>query len=128
MSEPELFDAGGVRVALLSGEGPPLGSERDATDVIGGTYGTGAELVAIPVARLDPRFFQLATRIAGNFVQKFVTYGLRVAVVGEIGEELARSEALRAFVIESNRGRHLWFVSDRRELEQRLELSQKGRD
>jgi hypothetical protein len=128
MSEPEMIEAGGVRVALLPADGPPLGSERDATEIIGSLYGSGAELVAIPAGRLDPSFFRLATRTAGNFVQKFVTYGLRVAVVGEIGEETGRSEALRAFVVESNRGKHLWFVADRRELEARLELSQKGRD
>jgi hypothetical protein len=128
MSEVELIEAGGLRVAYLPSEGPPLGSERDATDTIGGVYGTGTSLVAIPASRLDPRFFQLATGIAGAFVQKFVTYGLRLAVVGDVGGFVSRSEALRAFVGESNRGRHLWFVADRKELERRLELTQKGRD
>lgn len=127
MSEPILAEAGGVRFAELPAEGPPLGSERDANDLIGSLYGSGADLLAIPAGRLDPRFFQLANGTAGAFVQKFVTYGLRLAVVGDIGAQVSRSEALRAFVIESNRGRHLWFVSDRNELERRLVLVQKGR-
>lgn len=128
MSDMDLGEAGGVRAAYLPSEGPPLGSERDATDVIGSVYGTGTELVAIPAGRLDPRFFQLANGMAGAFVQKFVTYGLRLAVVGDVAAFVGRSEALRAFVAESNRGRHLWFVADWKELEGRLELAQKGRD
>ena len=128
MSELTVLEAGGVRVVELPADGPPLGSERDATDVIGSLFGTGADLVAIPAGRLDPRFFQLASGLAGAFVQKFVTYGLRLAVVGDIGTLVDRGEALRAFVRESNRGRHLWFVADRNELVQRLELAQKGRD
>jgi hypothetical protein len=128
MGETELIEAGGVRLATLSAEGPPLGNERDASDLIGSLHGSEAQLIAIPVERLDPRFFQLATGLAGAFVQKFVTYGLRLAVVGDIGAFVNRSEALRAFVKESNRGRHLWFVADRNELVERLELMQKGRD
>jgi hypothetical protein len=41
-----------------------------------------------------------------------VNYGLRLAVVGDISEPLADSEALRDFVRESNRGRQVWFVAD----------------
>ena len=44
----------------------------------------------------------------------------RVAILGDIGEAVARSAALRDFVRESNRGRHVWFVADRMELERRL--------
>lgn len=76
--------------------------------------------MAVPVARLDERFFTLSTGVAGEIQQKLVRYRVRLAVVGDIAARLERSEALRALVRESNRGRDAWFVADRAELDRRL--------
>ena len=99
-------------------EGPWLSSEDDARDLIGESYGSGAEVIAIPVQRLAPDFWLLSNQKAGHFIQKFVTYGLRVAIVGDISAYVAKSTALRDFVVESNRrGRELRFVPSRESLE-----------
>ena len=109
-----------VDVHHISAEGPLLGSGADALGLI---YGDGvgeAEWIAVPASRLDPAFFTLSSGVAGEFVQKFANYGLQLAVVGDISDPLAESAALRDFVRESNRGRHVWFVADEDELAQRL--------
>lgn len=113
-------EVAGVRVLVCPAKGPPNMGERDAADLIGEALGAGAQVVAIPVERLGPGFLQLSTRIAGEVLQKFINYGLRVAIVGDIAEPLAASKALQHFVRESNRGRHVWFVGDLAELEHRL--------
>ena len=51
---------------------------------------------------------------------KAANYRLRIAIVGEIAEQVAASDALRDFVGESNRGRQIWFVADEDALEARL--------
>lgn len=71
-----------------------------------------ARWVAVPVERLDPAFFQLSTRVAGEIVQKFVTYRMGLAVVGDISRHTEESNALRDFVRECNRGTQTWFVED----------------
>jgi len=43
-----------------------------------------------------------------------------VAIVGNISAQLEESSALQDFVYESNRGEHVWFVTDLAELEKRL--------
>eukprot|EP01030_Chromulinospumella_sphaerica_P014623 gene14623-14420_t len=106
----EICRIDGQTVLLVAAEGPPLGSERDATDLIGDALSVGAGAVAIPVARLDPAFLDLSSRMAGLMIQKFTNYRLNLVFVGDISAALARSEALRAFVIESNRGRGVRFV------------------
>lgn len=58
--------------------------------------------------------------MAGAIVQKLVTYGLKAAFIGDVSAHTAESEALSAFIAESNRGRQVWFVSDMAELERRL--------
>jgi hypothetical protein len=79
-----------------------------------------ATFIVIPVERLGDDFFDLRTRIAGEITQKFAMYGKRVAIVGDISDRIAASKSLAGFVIESNRGRDLWFVNHLEELASRL--------
>jgi hypothetical protein len=110
----------GQAVHVLADEGPRLDGERAAAEVVGELFGGGARMVAIPLSRLAPGFLVLSTRIAGEVLQKFVTYGFRVAILGDVSAAVAESDALRDFVRESNRGRHVWFVDDLAQLEARL--------
>ena len=115
-----LSTLGGAAVWLCAPQGPPLDGERAATDMIGDAYGSGALVVAIPVSRLGPGFLTLSTRIAGDVIQKFVNYGFQVAIIGDVSEAVAHSDALRDFIRESNRGRHVWFLADMAALEARI--------
>ncbi|MEV4161556.1 DUF4180 domain-containing protein [Nonomuraea dietziae] len=69
------------------------------------------DMTAVPAARLDERFFSPGTRFAGEVTRKFVNYGLKLVVVGDISC-LAAGSALRALVGEPNRSGHVWFVPD----------------
>lgn len=111
---------GGVRVGVCAPDGPLLDGERSATDIISEAFSAGVTVVAIPVDRLCASFLTLSTRIAGEVIQKFVNYGFQVAFVGDISSAVAASDALRDFVRESNRGRHVWFVADLTELRGKL--------
>ena len=116
----DVINLEGVAVWLCRPDGSLLDGERAATDLIGEVYGSGADVVAIPVSRLGPRFLTLRTRIAGEVIQKFVNYGFKFAFVGDISAEVAASDALRDFVRESNRGRQVWFLDDLEALGARL--------
>lgn len=107
-------------VYLLAPHDPRITSERDTMDVIGAALGHKAHWVAIPIARLDPRFFDLSSGLAGAVLQKFVNYQLNVAIVGDIQRYAAQSEPLAAFVRESNRGGQVWFVANEAALREKL--------
>ncbi len=115
-----VYSLHGARVAEVGARGTPLGSERDATDLIAEAIGSDARFVAIPAERLSADFFELGTRKAGRFIQKFVTYRLRLAILGDISAHLEASAPLADFVRESNRGQSVWFVRDSYELHRRL--------
>jgi len=100
-----------------------LRSGRDVTDLMSMAWEHRANLVVISAKRLGDDFFRLKTGIAGEIVQKFVNYHLRLAIVGDITRYLEESTALRDFVRESNRGNHIWFVTDLEELGRRLQSS-----
>ena len=110
----------GVRVLECGVEGKPPRTAKDATDIISEAWTHKAKLIALRADWLGDDFFRLSTRIAGEVVQKLLDYGLRVAVVGDISQRVAESEALRDWVRECNRGRQVWFVKDMEELAERL--------
>ena len=109
-----------VPVLVCGADGAVLGGEREATDLVGDALSHGAAWVAVPVERIGGDFFVLRTRVAGDVVQKFVNYRLGMAVIGDITGHVEGSTALRDFVRESNRGRHLWFLPDLDALRTRL--------
>ena len=109
----------GLRVLTVEPDVPTLGSEADALDLIGLAFGERADLVVVAVERVDPAFFRLSTRIAGDVVRKFAGYRIRLVVLGDLGDHLA-SDSFRAFVHEINRGTDIWFLADRAALDERL--------
>ena len=105
-------EVSGVRVLVCAEAGAPLAGAADANDFISAAWAGEAAMVAIPVARLGPDFLHLSSRVAGEVIQKFVNYRMRVVIVGDIGAWTKRSGPLRDFVAESNRGQAVWFVAD----------------
>mgnify|MGYP004513822805 CR=1 FL=1 len=99
-------------VLLVDDLGGALSTPDDATALLEEAFAEHASVVAVPAARFDPLFFDLSTGLAGEFLQKFVTYRVAVAIVGDLTDTIAGSAALSAFVVESNRGAHVWFVPD----------------
>jgi len=121
MSAPHTVETRhGITVMLCADDGPTVSTEQDAVDLIADTAGSRAELVVLPVARLDARFFDLRSGVAGQVVQKFAQYRRRLAVVGDISAYVEASDPLRDYVRETNRGREVWFLRDLTELDERL--------
>jgi hypothetical protein len=116
-----LYDLHGVRIFECPTNGPAVQSEQDALAILGEAMAQQAELVLLPVDRLSPSFFQLRTGLAGAIAQKFVTYGMRLAIIGAISPEALESPALQAFINESNRGDRIWFLEHIGDLGKRLQ-------
>ncbi|WP_142139408.1 DUF4180 domain-containing protein [Acidovorax sp. SLBN-42] len=110
----------GIRVLRLDVDGDPISTPDDASDLVGTAWSHRATMIAVPVERLDPTFFDLRSGMAGEITQKFVNYRLRLAVIGDISEHVAASNALRDFVWESNLGEHVWFLESDEDLAMRL--------
>lgn len=113
----------GTTVLICSEDGPRLESERDIGTFLSAAWDGDATLVAIPAPRLNPDFFQLSTRLAGEVAQKFANYRMQLAIIGDISARCTGSKALRDFVYEANRGRALWFLDDLDALQRRLEAT-----
>ncbi len=67
----QIHTLSGIRVLEIDPSGPPLGSERDAVDLVAQAAENKAEMIALPWERLATSFFELKTRVAGEMTQKF---------------------------------------------------------
>ena len=57
-------------------------------------------------------------------LQKFVTYQMRIAIIGDFS--VYSSKSLRDFIYESNKGQHIFFLSDERQAIDQLKRGNNG--
>ncbi len=107
--EIQFVEYGNSKIAKLSAE-TMISSVQDATDLLGNADYQGASKIIVHEASLGPQFFNLRSGIAGEILQKVSNYHKQLAIVGEF--EKFNSNALNAFIIECNRGNHIFFVPD----------------
>jgi hypothetical protein len=115
-----IVDLAGQRCLLVDADGAVVRDASGGRDLIEEALGERATVIAVPVERLDPSFFELRSGLAGEVLQKAVNYRMRFAVIGDISSHVAASGALRDFVVESERGSSIFFVADVAGLEARL--------
>lgn len=81
---------------------------EDGMDVMGDVYYQGFDRLIIHEKNIHPDFFDLKTKMAGEILQKFSTYRVRLMIVGDFSKY--NSQSLRDFISESNKGRLVNFV------------------
>lgn len=81
---------------------------EDGVDLLGNLYYQGFDKIILHEKNLTPDFFDLKTGLAGEILQKFSNYRVRLAIVGDFTKYPGKS--LQDFIYESNKGRHVNFV------------------
>lgn len=107
--EIEFIEIENEKIAKLS-EKTKINSVQDVIDLLGNADYQGASKIIVMETSLDPQFFDLKTGIAGEILQKVSNYHKQFAIVGEFDKY--SSNALKTFIIECNRGNHIFFTSD----------------
>ncbi len=97
-------------VAIIQSDAPLITDAQSALDLIATVnYETGCDAYAVQKSAVAEGFFILSTGIAGEILQKFVNYRVRLAIIGDFSRYT--SKPLRDFIYESNKGSHVFFVS-----------------
>lgn len=111
--------ANGEVVAVVESDAVLINDVQSALDLMATVrYETGADRIALFKAALDERFFVLSSKLAGDILQKFVNYQMKLAVIGDFSGYT--SKPLRDFIYESNQGNHVFFVATENEAVERL--------
>lgn len=107
----KLLSTNGRDIAEVISTDVVINDVRDGLDLMANVDHQGARRIILCEENLNPAFFELRTGLAGDIVQKFANYRMKLAIVGDFTKYNSRS--LQAFILESNKGDLLFFVPDR---------------
>ena len=116
----EIKEFKNIRIAQVSRE-TVIQTVQDATDLMGNADYQGARSIILDETNLDARFFDLKTGMAGEILQKYSNYHMKLAIMGEF--EKYNSNALKTFIIECNRGNSIFFVPNFDSAVKKIKLS-----
>lgn len=97
-------------VAVVQSQSPLITGAQSALDLMASIrYEHHVTNIAIDKAAFSDAFFVLSTGMAGEILQKFVTYQMKLPIIGDYSNYT--SKPLRDFIYESNKGSHIFFVA-----------------
>ncbi|NLW16140.1 MAG: DUF4180 domain-containing protein [Firmicutes bacterium] len=109
----------GVDIAIVRADGVLISDVQSALDLVATVAFTeGGNRIVMPKSVLAEDFFNLRTRLAGEMLQKFINYQVKVAIVGDFSTYTSKS--LKDFIYESNQGKDIFFVADEKQAIEKL--------
>lgn len=110
-------DINNRKIAEVNADPIIINKADDALSLMGDLYYQEFESVILYEKNIAPAFFDLKTGMAGEILQKFSNYRMRLAIVGIFNYP---SKSLNDFMYESNKNKHINFVSSLNEALERL--------
>ncbi len=106
-------------IAYVQSEDVVITDVQSALDLMATVnYKADCSRIIIDKASVIEDFFKLSTCIAGDILQKFSTYRVKMAIVGDYSGYT--SKPLKDFIYESNNGKDIFFVASFDEAVERL--------
>ncbi|MGV8983789.1 DUF4180 domain-containing protein [Clostridium sp.] len=110
-----------VEIAVVSSREVIITDVQSALDFMATVnYEVGCGRIILNKAAICEAFFNLRTRLAGEILQKFINYQVKIAIVGDFS--VYASESLRDFIYESNKGKDIFFVLNEKQAVDKLSI------
>jgi hypothetical protein len=84
-----------------------ISRSQEILDLIGDLASSDCSRMIIYERNFHPDFFNLKTGLAGDILQKFSNYRIRLAIIGDFS--VYESKSLKDFIRECNNGRMIYF-------------------
>lgn len=105
----QIDQRGGSKVAVISSEEIIIANLNDALDLMADVRYNDCDKMLLRKEQITEDFFELKTRLAGDILQKYTNYEMRIAIVGEFSGY--NSKSLNDFIYECNQGSRVFFKS-----------------
>ncbi|MGI2297325.1 DUF4180 domain-containing protein [Paenibacillus sp. GXUN7292] len=112
-------EKGDSKVVIIDSSETLIRNVQDALDLMASIqYNHESNKFVIGESNLTEEFFELKTRLAGEILQKYVNYNIKLAIVGDFDKY--NSKSLNDFIYECNKGKQVFFLKDRQSAIQAL--------
>ncbi|WP_143307432.1 DUF4180 domain-containing protein [Chitinophaga vietnamensis] len=99
---------GNRQIAEIVADEILISNPDDSLQLLMDLYYQGFDPVIIHEKNIQPEFFDLKTRLAGEVLQKCATYRMHLIIIGDFAKYPAQS--LKDFIYESNKGKVVNFL------------------
>lgn len=111
-----------ISIAVVSSDEVLITDVQSALNLMATVqYETGCNRIILKKTSIIEDFFDLKTRIAGEILQKFINYQVKLAIVGDFSEYTSKS--LKAFISESNQWNDIIYVNSEKEAIEKFSTS-----
>ena len=115
----DIINQNSIEIAVIHHEGILIEDVQSALDLIATVrYETGCDHMVLSKDAVSKEFFDLSTKLAGDVLQKFVNYQMKIAFVGDFS--VYSSKSLKDFITESNKGNAIFFLPSEKEAIEKL--------
>ena len=106
---------GNSKVAIVDSSDIVIHDVQDALDLMASIsyHNNGCYKIMINKSNITKDFFELKTRLAGDVLQKYANYNVKLAIVGDFVEY--NSKSLKDFIYECNNGKQIFFLKDKQD-------------
>jgi len=102
-----------LKIAIAKDEELIINELQDAIDIIAEVSYNDSECIIMKEKHFSPLFFDLKSGLAGDILQKFSNYKMRLFIIGDFSK--FKSKSLQDFIRESNKYKLVNFISDSKE-------------
>lgn len=99
---------GNTKIAEVISSEVIIKNAEDGLDLLGNLYYQGFDSIIIHEQNIIDSFFDLKNGMAGEILQKFSNYRVRLAIVGQF--EACMGKSISDFIYESNNGKQINFL------------------
>ena len=113
-----------IEIAIVSINEIIITDVQSALDFIATvSFESGCNRIVLNKSAICEEFFQLKTQLAGEILQKFINYHVKIAIVGDFS--MYSSKSLKDFIYECNKGKDIFFLPNEEEAIERLLLAKR---
>ncbi|WP_044640677.1 DUF4180 domain-containing protein [Risungbinella massiliensis] len=117
----EKVEVGGGNIAVVRSGEIFIRDVQSALDLMATVqYETDCNRMVINKSLLSESFFDLKTRLAGEILQKFINYRVKVAIIGDFSSY--SSQSLQDFIYECNSGNDIFFLPTEQQAFEKLSI------
>lgn len=109
----EIHHSKNFKLAEIISEELVIKNADDGLNLVGNIYYEGFDGLILYEKNITPDFFELKNGIAGEILQKFSNYRIRLAIVGDFSPHTGKS--IKDFIYESNQRKHINFLGTKEE-------------
>jgi len=110
---------GGINIAVVRNDTVLISDVQSALDLMATVqYEADSKRIASNKSLISESFFDLKTRLAGDILQKFINYSVKIAIIGDFS--MYTSKSLKDFIYECNKGKDIFFLATEQQAIEKL--------